>query len=457
MLTEVCSHCNNTVAGQFSPSNTRKWLTAIAKKGGMKAVLAAVGSAVPVIGNIGGFLTGTAIDLIYGKDIEKFIDKIADEFDDNKIYVFECPQCGHSWTRKEDEIGLYDSEDYEDDDEDDDEVDSLSGTLRERKFDESSDLLTRTINDKLEELEKCYQEATQYGIVISNQFREKAQYGVELAHDWIKFLITKLEEAEKANNEDEENRILNFISAFEEAGVKFLQYIGTNCKGTWRDRVTYTKEGLEKEFSMQVFGVYELFHSKNVMLVGSVETGSIVPNQKIKIEEDEVVPVVRIMMFGNECDKAKNGDVCAIIVPKSYVDEDGDEYDLEFPDNVFMISAASDSKGSGKTDLTEKEEEYISEYKSFIEEDPVISDRERRLLNRISKSLGITEARAKELEALCEKIELTEEEQEYADEIKACLEGDGIISDRERRLLNRLRLSLEISEDRAREIEDSLK
>ena len=78
MLTEVCSHCHNTVAGQFSPSNTRKWLTAIAKKGGMKAVLAAVGSAVPVIGNIGGFLTGTAIDLIYGKDIEKFIDKISE-------------------------------------------------------------------------------------------------------------------------------------------------------------------------------------------------------------------------------------------------------------------------------------------------------------------------------------------------------------------------------------------
>ena len=44
---------------------------------------------------------------------------------------------------------------------------------------------------------------------------------------------------------------------------------------------------------------------------------------------------------------------------------------------------------------------------------------------------------------------------EYQEELKACLE-DGTISDRERRLLDRLRKSLGISEERAKAIEDGL-
>ncbi|MBD5185186.1 MAG: SEL1-like repeat protein [Bacteroidales bacterium] len=79
----------------------------------MKAVLAAVGSVLPGLGNIGGFLAGGALDIIYGKDIQKFIDKVADEFDDNKVYVFNCPLCGNSWAKKEDEkpvhVNIFDS------------------------------------------------------------------------------------------------------------------------------------------------------------------------------------------------------------------------------------------------------------------------------------------------------------------------------------------------------------
>ena len=38
MKKEKCSHCQNIVIGVFTPSETRKWLTALAKKGGMKSV-----------------------------------------------------------------------------------------------------------------------------------------------------------------------------------------------------------------------------------------------------------------------------------------------------------------------------------------------------------------------------------------------------------------------------------
>lgn len=45
------------------------------------------------------------------------------------------------------------------------------------------------------------------------------------------------------------------------------------------------------------------------------------------------------------------------------------------------------------------------------------------------------------------------DEQIYLDEYKACIEEDGEISPKERRLLNRIRESLGISEERANEIE----
>lgn len=116
MIKEQCEHCHNMVVGQFSPSDTRKWLTTLAKKGGMKAVLTAAGTAIPGFGNVTGFLAGAAIDVIYGKDINKLVDKVADAFDDNKVYVFTCPNCGHTWTRKEDDL-VYSQVDEEESDE----------------------------------------------------------------------------------------------------------------------------------------------------------------------------------------------------------------------------------------------------------------------------------------------------------------------------------------------------
>lgn len=87
----------------------------------------------------------------------------------------------------------------------------------------------------------------------------------------------------------------------------------------------------------------------------------------------------------------------------------------------------------------------------------MITDRERRLLDRLRKSLGITEERAAELEAMAQASEYSDEEREYLDEIKACLADDGVITGRERRLLDRLRKSLGITEERAAELEAAVK
>ena len=113
----------------------------------------------------------------------------------------------------------------------------------------------------------------------------------------------------------------------------------------------------------------------------------------------------------------------------------------------------SSMHSSSSASVTSEEQEYLEEIRACLDNDGEISSRERRLLDRLRKTLGITEVRAKELEASVN--DMSDDEKEYQEELKACLE-DGTISDRERRLLDCLRKSLGISEERAKAIEDRL-
>lgn len=91
--------------------------------------------------------------------------------------------------------------------------------------------------------------------------------------------------------------------------------------------------------------------------------------------------------------------------------------------------------------------------KISLEEDGAISPKERHLLNRSCEKLGISEERAQELELSLSELHLTDEEKEYIEGYRICLEEDNIISEKERRLLDKLRKMLGISEERAKELE----
>ena len=106
---------------------------------------------------------------------------------------------------------------------------------------------------------------------------------------------------------------------------------------------------------------------------------------------------------------------------------------------------------SGTTDSA-NEQEYIETLKEIIAEDGEITDRERRLLEKLRTKLGISESRAKELENALANPSLTAEEQEYLNEYKS-IAADGEITDKERKLLDKIRKMSGISEKRAREIE----
>ena len=108
---------------------------------------------------------------------------------------------------------------------------------------------------------------------------------------------------------------------------------------------------------------------------------------------------------------------------------------------------------SSNSNTSNNEQEYLDEVRACLEEDGKISSRERRLLNRIREKLGISEERALELESTLLQSQLTEDEQEYLDEYKACMEEDGEITSKARRMLDRFKNRLGISVERALEIE----
>ncbi|MBE6301345.1 MAG: hypothetical protein E7085_05750 [Parabacteroides distasonis] len=126
-------------------------------------------------------------------------------------------------------------------------------------------------------------------------------------------------------------------------------------------------------------------------------------------------------------------------------------------EQLKTTSSKLKSNQTSNASFSDDEIEYLEEVKACLEEDNEISPKERRLLDRLRIKLNISEGRAKELEGSLKVLQLTEEEREYLEEYKACLDEDGEISPKERRLLDRFRDKLGISEERVLELENSIR
>lgn len=101
--------------------------------------------------------------------------------------------------------------------------------------------------------------------------------------------------------------------------------------------------------------------------------------------------------------------------------------------------------------LNEDEQEYLEALKDLLE-DGDMSDRERRMLDRMRQSLGISKQRAAELEASLQKPQITEDEQEYLDMYSEYAD-EGEITDKVRKRLDRFASALDISPERMKELE----
>jgi len=103
--------------------------------------------------------------------------------------------------------------------------------------------------------------------------------------------------------------------------------------------------------------------------------------------------------------------------------------------------------------LTEEEQQYLDTVKEFLSDESELTPRERKMLDRIRESLGINEERGREIESMVSKPQLTEEEQQYISGLKDLISDETAVTPRERKLLDKMRQSLGIGEERANELE----
>ena len=98
------------------------------------------------------------------------------------------------------------------------------------------------------------------------------------------------------------------------------------------------------------------------------------------------------------------------------------------------------------------EQEYLDNIRELLEDDAEITPRERKMLDRIRQKLGISEERAKKLETSLTKPQLTEDEQEYLDMYREYAEK-GSVTEKERRRLDKFAAAMGITAERVKEIE----
>ncbi len=124
-----------------------------------------------------------------------------------------------------------------------------------------------------------------------------------------------------------------------------------------------------------------------------------------------------------------------------------------YPISMYSKDEAQAQKklNSATENSSNAEQDYLTELKECLA-DGELGGSERKLLNKLRVKLGISEERAAELEASLQEPQLTEEEREYLEAYRDALE-DGAVSEKERRLLDKLMKMNNISEERAKEIE----
>lgn len=218
---------------------------------------------------------------------------------------------------------------------------------------------------------------------------------------------------------------------------------------TEKERFEFGKRSHDK-FSMPIEDAFVL--RGKACVSGRVSSGHININKdsKIVIVDDQgnvqSATVESVVMFNKFLFEAEYGDDCILMLDGIHVD------DVKMHSTVYLQSQFLPSMQNG-TNFSGNEQEYLNEVKETIEDYDEIGPKERKRLEKTRMRLGISESRAAELEASICQPKLTNEEKEYLDEVREVRKDYDGISQRERKYLEKTRIRLGISIERANELE----
>lgn len=480
--TQKCPHCGNIVEGKIQRSTTSRATRNVLKKGGIKTVLGLAGSVVPGFGNVAGFVAGTAIDAIWGDKINNAVDEAADIFVEDNKYSFCCPNCGKQWV-EELAVNV--------DDQSEEEIDLSSW----------DDIAAKVLDIIVKEL-TCDVDAIDDATYIRELGASRSQItgikvdienalGVEIPSDFldnnsVKELVDAIfackNPEEKDNTEDtEENTTFNVffrsyldgeyanLSIEERISIFVLQAEETSdpiiqsqyfCVAAvialesyieeWKNKFKkYPSEDKQKE--LQEWCILEALNNINECL------GILPDDIEYKLIKSNLA-LLKDFWIDSRVDSNYYENTYGSITEEYCSNENSlfnrdwllgmFKYCYQYILSIVSQQGEEDSKGAVANNA---EQEYVDELKEILA-DGEISPRERRLLEKIRVQLGISTERAQQLEQSVAAPALSEEEQEYLNEYKEII-ADGEISARDQRFLDKLKKANGISEERAKEIE----
>lgn len=501
---KVCPQCGNYVEGKR-----------IQSKGGSTAAGAAIGSVVPGVGTLVGagvgYLVGLAGKALVNDTIDSTIDAVTSE-----EYEFTCPRCGHTWTSNDTDYSVDVDVDDDDDDDDSNEEEFsfaisnveqsgeyaavlglvLSGSISTgydvviQKHDgcKLTARVARIYDDDYCDGDFCnYVDSESSGCTLYLAGVKAWQIGSDdtiiipaYVYEY-EYGEEEEEEEDDDGNDDyspERTRFLSFLKSFVddeyvnmdvEEQAEMFKREGDLCGDDFSKygyyllaalaRLEYfVDEWLENNFKNHLNEQEKL---QNICLKKGLEEIQVCRDLSPKDKESEYVYGIILMLKEFWVDSCWRLDFCetweqklggksldeeeCLICPEYYINMFSSSLDRI---KSYMKQTASGPSSDG---LSTEEEEYLNEYKEMLA-DGEISDRDRRYLNKIMNANGISEARAKELEAMASSPSLTDEEQEYLNEYRDMI-SDGEISPRDQRFLDKLKKTNGISDARAKELE----
>ena len=501
-IIEKCPHCGTKVRGEIEQTFKRKVTRGTVKKGSMMATGAAIGSIIPGAGTLAGATIGAAVGIVAGALMDDHVSKVSDDledvFFDNATFNFCCPDCGHSW-KSEYSNNNKDCE-YRPVNQDDDDNEGLvpltSSTVQKIKqiiSDNTSinleDIVsTDNLEDDLaaddEEKQNIIDELeSEFGISITKDADD-----FTFVDDFIECVtgesIWEEDDQYDGSEDDDADAAEERFSSF------FNSYIDDEYKDMEMTKLANMFEGEAEECPSE--GIKAQYYCLAAVVRTEFFIAEWFDNQfKNYSGEDQYVSLLQKCI----CDGLDDIEKSLELVPGDkeyllingilamlndyYVETKNDKnafvdkyvklleecrdcencmFNMEWLVGLYMkvynsIIEMFDKGASEEATSTnsEAEQEYINELKDILA-DGEISPRERRLLDKIRQKLGITEDRAKELEASLSEPQLTEDEQEYLDMYREYAE-EGEITDKARRRLDKFANALGISSDRIEEIE----
>lgn len=195
---------------------------------------------------------------------------------------------------------------------------------------------------------------------------------------------------------------------------------------------------------------------KGIVILDTLQTDIKVGEQVIVCNNDSEFDssIEGIVMFFKMLPEAESGDKVGLIlngVTATNIQCGTRIYQKRETSCSDKKNAPQEITPTNQTTLTPEEEKYKEEILFCLEESGTITDDDRKYLERKRKRFGISEERAKEIEQQIAPS-LKENEREYLETYKE-LTSSGTLTDRIKRLLERERESLNISKERAAEIE----